>query len=83
MPNSWAAAIAMSRAEAMSCETSQLTRCVLRSRALAIASSMADSSTRPSSTSRCGSPVRTARTDPAAAALSFNDPLQTRLTLSL
>ena len=42
MPNSWAAAIAMSRAEAMSCETSQLTRWVLRSRALAIASSMAD-----------------------------------------
>ena len=78
MPNSWAAAIAMSRAAAMSWDTSQLTRWVLRSRELAIASSMADSSTRPSSTSRCGRPVRTARTEPAAAALSFKNPLRTK-----
>ena len=40
---------------------------------------VAVSSTRPSCTSRCGRPESTVRTDPAATALSFKDPLHARL----
>src|SRR5712671_7594447 len=71
-PNSFEAAIAMSRALAAPLDTSWVTTLALRSRAVLIASSIARSSTTPSCTRRWGSPPRPPRAEPSAKeALSF------------